>query len=252
MATSTSRLGLTKPVTSENYDVSIVNANSDKVDAAAGFQPVTSATRPVAPYSGQAIRETDTGKTYVHAGTVPASAGWVQVLNVASNVDLGASVVINWGADVNLYRSAANTLKTDDALIVVGSLSASGGLVVTGNESVSGSAATAGNMTIGGTLNVVGTLSQGGKAVQLKNRIFSGQIDITPVANTPTSATLNYGLTLDGTVFRAQATYQGTAPGTLVTGVAVGVPSASACQVWVTRTNTTVTRVNVLVIGSDT
>lgn len=252
MATSTSRLGLTKPVTSENYDVAIVNGNSDKVDAAAGFAPVTSATRPAAPFNGQAIRETDTGKTYVHNGSVPASAGWVQLPNVASNIDLGSAVVINWGADVNLYRSGANTLKTDDALIVVGSLSASGGLVVTGNESVSGSAATAGNMTIGGTLNVVGTLSQGGKAVQLKNRIFSGQISIVPVANTPTSGVLTYGVTLDGAVFRAQATAATGVPGSTVLGVGVTPTSASACTVYVTRTNTTSTLINVLVIGSDT
>lgn len=252
MATSTSRLALTKPVTSENYDVSIFNANADKVDAAAGFQPVTSTTRPAAPYSGQAIRETDTGKLYVHAGTVPASAGWKQVPTTDVNVDLGSAVLINWGADVNLYRSAANTLKTDDALVVVGSLSASGGLVVTGNASVSGSAAVTGNMTVGGTLNVTGTLSQGGKAVQLKNRIFSASIAIVPTgANTPTMGTLSYGTTLDGTVFRAQATANTTAPGTLVTGVGVGTVTASACQVWLTRANTTSTNIHVLVIGSD-
>jgi hypothetical protein len=252
MATTTSRAGLTKPAGTENISIAILNTNADLVDANLGFQPVTSGTRPAAPYNGQAIRETDTGLFYAHNGSTPASAGWVQVLTGAGNVSLPASASFILGADVNLYRSAANVLKTDDALIVVGQLQAQAGLVVTGNESVSGSAATAGNMTIGGTLNVTGTLSQGGKAVQLKNRIWSGQIDITPVANTPTSAALSFGTTLDGTVFRAQATYQGTAPGSLVLGVGVGVASATSVPVWVYRTNTTSTRVHVLVIGSDT
>lgn len=252
MATSTSRLGLTKPAGTENIDVSILNANADKVDAVMGFTPVTSATRPASAFSGQAIRETDTGATYVHNGTVPISGGWVQILNAASNVSIPASAQLIIGVDTNLYRSGANSLKTDDAMIVVGSLSASGGLVVTGNESVSGSSQTTGNMTVGGTLDSAGVLSQNGKAVQLKNRIFSGQITITPVANTPTLGTLTYGLTLDGTVFRAQATANTSVIGTTVLGVAVGTVTASACQVYVTRTNTTNTIVNVLVIGSDT
>ena len=42
----------------------------------------------------------------------------------------GGSVQL--GADVNLYRSAANVLKTDDALTVVGTLTASGATTLTG------------------------------------------------------------------------------------------------------------------------
>jgi hypothetical protein len=251
MATSTTRLGLVKPLTSENYDVTIVNSNSDKVDAAMGFAPVTSGTRPAAPFNGQTIRETDTGKTYFHNGSTPASAGWVQIPNVSSNIDLGSSVVINWGADVNLYRSAANTLKTDDAFIALGQISASGGLVVTGNETVSGSSSVAGNASVGGALAVTGTITQGGKPLQLKNRLFSGSITITPVANSATLGTLTYGTTLDGTVFRAQATANTAVPGGTVLGVSVGTVTASACQVYVYRTNTTNTVVHVLVIGSD-
>ena len=50
----------------------------------------------------------------------------------------GGSVQI--GADANIYRSAANVLKTDDALTVVGTLTASGAQVHTGALSQAGSA----------------------------------------------------------------------------------------------------------------
>jgi hypothetical protein len=251
MATTTTRLALTKPAGSENIDVTILNANADKIDAVAGFTPVTSGTRPAAPFSGQAIRETDTGNTYVHNGGTPASAGWIQIPNAASNITLAASAQLIIGADTNLYRSAANTLKTDDDLIVVGVTNATGGLVVTGNASVSGSAAITGAATIGGTLNVVGTLSQNGKAVQLKNRIVTGTISIVPsAANTPTSGVFSYPA-LDGTVFRSYVSANTAVPGTTVLGVSATVPTSTSVTVYVSRTNTTSTSINVLVIGSD-
>ena len=56
----TTRLGLAKPSDGENYDVDIVNANSDIVDTAIGGREVTSTTRPATPYLGQVIFETDT------------------------------------------------------------------------------------------------------------------------------------------------------------------------------------------------
>lgn len=61
MSTTTTRLALTKPAGTESYDVGIVNANSDKLDGAAGAVGITSTTRPGSPFAGQLIRETDTG-----------------------------------------------------------------------------------------------------------------------------------------------------------------------------------------------
>ncbi len=92
--TTTTRLGLTKPVPGSGEPVDLadhINGNLDKVDAAIGFAPVTSATRPVVPFDGQAIRETDTGRIFYHNGSSPASAGWVQM--AAAGIDLGTS---NW------------------------------------------------------------------------------------------------------------------------------------------------------------
>lgn len=61
MPTSTPRLGLTKPLTSESYDVGVHNGNMDLLDAApANVTVCTSTTRPSAPDNGDVIYETDT------------------------------------------------------------------------------------------------------------------------------------------------------------------------------------------------
>lgn len=69
----TSRLLLQKPdpdpVTGDFLDVSVLNANFDKLDAALGFTPVPSTARPAVPFQGQPILETDTGKAYVWGGS---------------------------------------------------------------------------------------------------------------------------------------------------------------------------------------
>ncbi|MET9517408.1 hypothetical protein [Streptomyces sp. NPDC002994] len=178
---STTRLGLYRPLNngSENVNVQTdLNQNWDKVDLAAGFQIVTSTTRPATPYAGKGISESDTAyRTYFSNGTAPASASWVEIpnstgsfganLNLAlgKQINIGASAStaahairlatatdsaissravgdaasrillradgeLSWGngtaaADTNLYRSAADTLKTDDALIVTGDLTVS-------------------------------------------------------------------------------------------------------------------------------
>ena len=51
--------------------------------------------------------------------TYGAYLKWLQATRI---LNLGTAVKIQWGTDVNLYRSAANTLKTDDNLSVVGTI----------------------------------------------------------------------------------------------------------------------------------
>lgn len=103
--TPTTRLGLYKSAAdgSElvNYTQDLGN-NWDKVDAASGFEIVTSGTRPAAPYGGKAITESDTAyRTYFSNGTSPASASWVQIPNSAStfnaDLDLASGKQINIG-----------------------------------------------------------------------------------------------------------------------------------------------------------
>jgi len=75
MATSTTKLGLTKPALTDNVDITVLNTNFDDIDTAAGFAIVTSATRPASPWAGQVIFETDTGLSFVWDGDSWESAG---------------------------------------------------------------------------------------------------------------------------------------------------------------------------------
>ncbi|MFF4276112.1 beta strand repeat-containing protein [Streptomyces sp. NPDC001536] len=80
--------------------------------------------------------------------------------------------------------------------------------------------------------------------------IATGRVTITPsAANTPTSVTVT-GLSLSGTTFRAVATPSTSVPGTSVTGVGVTNVSATGLTIWVTRTNTTSTGIDWIVIAS--
>lgn len=106
---STTRLALYK---SKSDGSELVNytqdlgQNWDKVDAAVGYQAVTSSTRPSSPYSGKAIMETDTSyRTYFSNGTSPASASWVQIPNSSSTFN--ADLDLTSGKQVNIGTSSS-------------------------------------------------------------------------------------------------------------------------------------------------
>lgn len=90
--------------------------------------------------------------------------------------------------------------------------------------------------------------------VDMADRLEAGrvaviQVSITPSApNTPTFISASWGKTIPGTVV-AVATALTTVPGTVVTGVAVSSVTSTGCLVWLTRTSTTATTVNVIAIG---
>jgi hypothetical protein len=188
MATTTLRLGLSKKDVNDTFnEVLYDNGNADILDAAVGFSACTSATRPSAPYNGQPIRETDTGRFFVSNGSSPASASWIQLLNTASDITLtghnitlsgtgsnltvggsasvagnlslpttGGSSKLLLGPDVNLYWGSSNILKTDDSLQVVGNLSTT---TTASNLSIGGSASISGNLTVGGRITGISNLS---------------------------------------------------------------------------------------------
>lgn len=81
--TTTTRLGLTKPAGSDLVDISVLNVNSDKIDAAVGAKVVTSGTRPSTPFDGQIIYETDTQKSYVYRSS---TSSWVPVDKAVTTV----------------------------------------------------------------------------------------------------------------------------------------------------------------------
>jgi hypothetical protein len=127
---TTGRLALRQPAPTDLVNVTTdINDSMDKIDAAVGFEIVTAL--PAAPYSGKPVaNSTDGYRSYFHNGTAPASAGWVELLNSSGTFDadvkLASSRQLVIGADTNLFRNAANVLRTNDSLIVDGSLTVSG------------------------------------------------------------------------------------------------------------------------------
>ena len=75
MATTTTKLGLTKPDYVDTVDIAELNTNADSIDAAAGFTICTNATRPASPWTGQSIFETDTSSSFVYDGSAWQSLG---------------------------------------------------------------------------------------------------------------------------------------------------------------------------------
>ena len=83
MATSTTKLGLTKPAYTDVVDVADLNTNADLIDAASGMTICTSSTRPGSPWSGQIIFETDTLGSFVWDGSAWQTAGGGGSITVA-------------------------------------------------------------------------------------------------------------------------------------------------------------------------
>lgn len=82
------------------------------------------------------------------------------------------------------------------------------------------------------------------------SNIAFGNTLITPsAANTPTSVSIA-GLDLLGSSFYALVTAASSVPGSQVTGVGATSVSSSGFTAWLTRTNTTATTLNWMVIGS--
>lgn len=138
MATTTSKLGLTKPDGADLVDVAVLNTNFDKLDTSMGATICTSTTRPSTPYNGQFIYETDTANVLVYktattswtivsgatvSDTAPVSAGngsfwwdkasgklyiyyndgnssqWVSAMPSDVNVQVSQNYIINGGFD---------------------------------------------------------------------------------------------------------------------------------------------------------
>lgn len=123
--TPTTRLGMYKSLSDGSEDVNYsqdIGQNLDKIDAAVGYQVVTSSTRPSSPYSGKPITESDTSyRTYFSNGTSPASASWVQIPNSSStfdaDLDLTSGHQLNIGASSSTASIAAVNTATSSDLI---------------------------------------------------------------------------------------------------------------------------------------
>lgn len=105
MATTTSRLGLTKPATTDPVDIAQLNANADKLDAAVGIFVCTSATRPSTPWNGLTIYETDTKDTLVYN-----NAAWV----IINDYDALTTLVSRLGVKINVQSAQPSTATLND------------------------------------------------------------------------------------------------------------------------------------------
>ena len=169
MAGSTTRLGLRLPDPTDLVNVtSDINNSMSAIDAALGYEVATSL--PASPYKGKAVAiSTDGYRSYFNNGTSPASGGWIEILNSSgtfgSNVKLASGAQIVIGSDVNLFRNAANVLRTNDALIVDGATTLSSAvtvnstLAVTGAVTVNSTLAVTGAVTLSSTLAVTGAIT---------------------------------------------------------------------------------------------
>lgn len=122
---STTRLALYKSKSDGSELVNYtqdIGQNWDKVDAAVGYQVVTSTTRPSTPYPGKPIIESDTSyRTYFSNGTSPASGSWVEIPNSSatynSNLKIAAGKQINFGASGSTAYLAVLTTATGDDVV---------------------------------------------------------------------------------------------------------------------------------------
>lgn len=227
---STTRLALYK---SKSDGSELVNysqdlgQNWDKVDAAAGFQVVTSSTRPSSPYSGKPIMESDTSyRTYFSNGTSPASASWVEIPNGSatynSTLTFGATRQIRFGASGSAANLATLTTATTDDILstrITGDTASRFLLEADGTMWWGPGGATSADVTC--TRTGVGRLTIGGTNPALT--IGTGTLRPIPsssntVANT-TSQTVIAGYTIPASDAAAGAVYRVKAWGTLaVTG----------------------------------
>lgn len=219
MATTTTRLALYKPIADGSETANVVtdlNNNFDKIDAALGALPCTSGTRPVAPFNGQFIRETDTGKLLLCTNTV--GPVWDQVLfNTAQfgqDIVIPAGKVFAAGADLgNAGFSAQAAAAADDVFRhnVVGDpdyrtvidATATGGRILFGSGAIApdttfyrsgvGQLKTDGGLWVVGAGQVDGNLAVGGSAtitgnLNLGSARYRNQLGATAtVGNTTTS-----------------------------------------------------------------
>lgn len=133
----TTRLGLNKPdpdpVTGDFVDVSKLNDNADDIDATISFTVCTSGARPAVPFQGQAILETDTGKTFIWGGSawVPLLIGTAQF---DGNIGLGSAAHANNLRKIQTYSNGTNGSLSQVLLRQLGAASGSRALSTMGGS----------------------------------------------------------------------------------------------------------------------
>ncbi|MEU5091729.1 hypothetical protein [Streptomyces sp. NPDC021356] len=167
--------------------------------------------------------QTDAGVTsaYVIIGAPSVDGAAPQTISLSTSTDGSRSASIG-GFHTDTYPDGSQHATVQGDLTVV-----AGGLTVLGAN--------------GDQTSVVGGMLTPGNMAW-------GRATINAAANTPTSVAVT-GLNVKGDTFDGLATYNGSAPGTQITGVAISSMSATSATVWVTRTSAAATSVSWMVIG---
>lgn len=115
MSTSTTRLNATKPASSENVSITVLNNNFDLFDAAVGTTVASAASKPASAFSGRLWYETDTSRFKVNiAASASAAAAWREI---ASPLDADTVYLPDYG--LTAAGSASNSVAGSAAYAVV-------------------------------------------------------------------------------------------------------------------------------------
>src|SRR4249920_332118 len=157
MSTLTTRLGLTKPASAENVDITLLDTNFDLIDAAVAATVGASSARPASAFSGRLFYATDSNKFYVNeAASASAAAVWsdpaADSLSAITNLSIAGSMTVANGLTVTAGKgyktyvrksaseslASSTTMQNDDHLTFT--LAASSVYELRAYLSVSGSA----------------------------------------------------------------------------------------------------------------
>lgn len=226
-----------------------LNNNLDAIDTNIGFRVVANATarNAVSPiWAGLNVRETDTGRCYVSNGSLPVSGSWNELVTTGSGVTFTGTNLVNlsgtasgtdklaalvtgdafdrfrlsatgrqeWGSglgarDTNLYRSAADTLKTDDSFVVGTDLTATGSFLGASNVNTGAWTTFTPTWTSSGTAPVLGNGVLTGRYQRIGRTIVC-HINLIP-GTTTTFGTLGYSFALPAVAANQGCAYVGTA-----------------------------------------
>jgi hypothetical protein len=129
VSTSTTRLNLTKPASSENVSITILDDNFDLIDAAVATTVGASSARPASAFNGRMFYGTDSDKLYINtaanASTVaswddPVANGLANIgnLSIGGALTVGNGVTISAGKGYKTFvrKSASESLASNTTL----------------------------------------------------------------------------------------------------------------------------------------
>jgi hypothetical protein len=123
MSTLTTRLNLTKPASSENVSITILDNNFDLIDAAVGGTVGASSARPASAFNGRMFYATDSNKLYINeAANASTAASWsdpvadglaaIGSLSISGGLTVGNGLAVTAGKGAKTYvrKSASESL----------------------------------------------------------------------------------------------------------------------------------------------